>query len=410
MSVKRNLVNASVMIAAFTLLMIGFRDQAIAASKTLDVGLVSNLGWSAGLDTANANQLIVDMDNKKGGLDIGGEKYQINLIVYDSNNVQATEVAAINRLIYKDKVKYILSDGTFISTWLPETEKNKIVVLAHHANFRETLNPELHYCFNPSCNDTKGAILTVWFCKKFPEKIKKMVIARPDNQIGHIVAEMITGPMWRKFGANVTDIFYPPASQDLSVIGTKVKQLNPDTFMAEAGGASVDGLCFNAAYQAGYRGQIIGSLGTPTLTLLDVMSPEVAEGYITGGSAVEFDPPSTQMAKDFKDAYIAKYGKWEGIEVHYGNFYACLRTALQKAGSIDPEEVANTIADGLQFESPGGPVKMISRLDLGNERTVESLATPTYIKQIKNGKTILFESVDVDVALEYFHAAYPPMK
>ena len=87
-------------------------------------------------------------------------------------------------------------------------------------------------------------------------------------------------------------------------------------------------------------------------------------------------------AKNFKTSWIAKYGKWEDPEVQYTSLYSCLRAALQQAGSLDTDKVADVIGNGLKYEGPTGAAQMISRPDMGNNRTVDSVTT-LYFKQIK---------------------------
>ena len=72
--------------------------------------------------------------------------------------------------------------------------------------------------------------------------------------------------------------------------------------------------------------------------------------------------------------------------------YPCLRTALQQAGSIDVDKVAAVLNSGMKFDSPQGPMMMMSRLDVGNPRTVDSVGT-NYIKQIVNGKANIIATI-----------------
>ncbi len=74
-------------------------------------------------------ELIADLYNKKGGLVIGGERYKIDLIILDSKMSHEVSRAAVERLVYQDKVKFILGDET-VDAWVPVTEANKVLVVA----------------------------------------------------------------------------------------------------------------------------------------------------------------------------------------------------------------------------------------------------------------------------------------
>ena len=78
------------------------------SAKTLKIGQVNWLGYVPGISAQKTVKVLVKTINDKGGLDVGGEKYQIELIHYNSENSQAKAQAAINRLVYEDKVKFII--------------------------------------------------------------------------------------------------------------------------------------------------------------------------------------------------------------------------------------------------------------------------------------------------------------
>jgi len=376
-----------------------------AEVKTLNIGVVCWLGWPPGLDMFNGIQVMVDMDNANGGLVIGGERYKINLISYDSNNSQETEVAAVNKLVYEDKVKFIIADGMFDSAWLATTDQNKVLVATMGGDYRKNLTPNWKYDFYSCFYNSLTGTLIGWVCQNRPDLVKNYVMAVPDSMVGHMVSET-TGLTWKVFGVTPNYIFYPPSAQDLSSLGTKVKSLNPSAFGAAGGGTMGDGLAIKAVYTAGYRGQIFCG-GTATIANLMTIVPEEAiEGFMGGAWPIEFDPAATQMAADFKAAWIEKHGKWEGPEVQGVGQYAALKHALQEAGNLDTDKVAAVVFNGMKYESPTGLGMMISRPDLGNDRTVDSICT-TYIKQVKNGQLVVLDTFSMDDAYTLFKKINP---
>lgn len=387
---------ATIMIAAIGLFC--FTERALAGkNKTLKVGVSAWLGWPIGLDFVNNLKVMIKSLNEKGGLKIGGEKYTIELIIYDSGNDQAQEKASINRLVYQDKVKFILSDGTNAAAWVPITEKNKVVVNVG-TPAPPILSPKNHYVFNSALQNCSSTLVG-WLADNLPDK-KNVVQALPDFQIGHLYAE-INKKAYDVFGLNITYIFYPMDSQDLSAIGTKVRDMNPDVFSAIAGGPMLDGLAFKAVYQAGYKGQFFVPATPSTSSLLQIIPKEAAEGYISGAWPTEFDPALTPAAKELKDAYIAEHGKWEDPEIMTTSAWSCLKTALQKAGSVDVDKVAEVIGSGLRYEGPTGLSQMVSRPDMGNKRTIDSV-TAYNVKQIVGGKPKLIDQMSLEKAQDYF--------
>ena len=369
-----------------------------ATPKTLKIGVIAWLGFPLGLDLANGVKVAADLVNADGGLEIGGDKYTIEVIVYDSEFDQAKAASAANRLVYEDGVQFILGDPIFVDAYLPITEAEKVVVIASPAT-PAILSPDNHYSFLGAYMNCGQAVLGTWFTEAYPE-YETVMVALPDNVEGHTYAET-NKKVLEAGGMTVTDEFYPADATDLSALGTKVKNENPDVFIALAGGPVGDSLAYKAVWTAGYRGKLFGMTTQPAGILAMALPAEALEGFIGGAFPTEFDPALTQVAKDFKAAWIAKFGAWEDPEITCLSTWSCLIAALQEADSLDPDEVAEVIGNGLQFEGPTGPSQMVSRPDLGNDRTVDCVVG-YYIKKVVDGKPTVIDTIDLDDAVQYF--------
>ena len=358
--------------------------------KTLNIGVILWLGWGLGIDSKNGIELSADLINNSGGLTIGSEKYKVNFIIYDDNNNDATARSALNRLIFEDKVKFVLCGSNFEVGLYPTIESNKVIMLGSSTQ-DDILSPKLHYCFRGNPSTCYGTILPAWMMRYAPEK-KNWFLVCYDNQAGHANAAL-SEKVLKGSGATVTTMYIPVGSSDLSAMATKVKTLNPDVFMPSTG-VEQDALCFKAVYQAGYRGQIFNPGAAPVGAMMAIAGPDVIQGMIKGEDPIHLDPPATQLGKDFKDAWIAKFGKWENPTLLYHINWTCLQAALEKAGSIDVEKVADVIATGLQWDSPTGSYKMIERTDLGNTRTVD-LVEDVYPVKIVGSNVQLIEHLSL---------------
>ena len=76
---KKHLLYPMFLIVLFGLILTPIYSPSIASQpkqKTLTIGAIGFLGWPLGLDMMRGVELMTEMDNAKGGLDIGGEKYQ----------------------------------------------------------------------------------------------------------------------------------------------------------------------------------------------------------------------------------------------------------------------------------------------------------------------------------------------
>jgi branched-chain amino acid transport system substrate-binding protein len=368
-----------------------------AATQTIKIGVVCWFGWGPGIQTVHSLDISSALDNAEGGWNVGGNKYKIKLIKYDDNNNQSTANAAVNRLIYEDKVNYIICENSMLDACLPITEANKVITVLGTPT-PPCLSPNNHYSFMPICLNSTPATLMSYYARKFPN-FKTMAIALPEGPLGQAV-----GPVYEKigtvFGIKVTNIFYPASAQDISTVGTKVKSLNPDFFASEAGSAIV----FKAVRDAGYQG-LFASLSQGAYNDdVAVAGPASLEGKLGGLSNLEPDPPLTQLCRTYKAAYIAANGEWNALTAANANYY-CLKEAMQKAGTLDTDKVAEVIGSGLQFECLDGSISMMARPDLGNNRTVDSVIA-WKIKKIVGEKVTVFDSLTIDEAKSAFAQVY----
>jgi branched-chain amino acid transport system substrate-binding protein len=367
-----------------------------APAKTLKVGMVAWFGWPLGLDLKRGVDIMTDLENKAGGINIGGEKYQVQFIEYDSNNDQNTTQAAINKLIFQDKVNFIITDTMYIGSVVPITEENKVICLAG-TPVPAIFDKNYKYSFQAGFMNYQTPEMAGWFANSNPQ-IKTVSCAFPDDQGGHAYGGMVVATL-ESFGITVSPEFYPPTAVDLSALGTKVKNDNPDAFMA-GGGSGTDALAYKAVWQAGYRGQLFSVTTITLATLQSIVPAEGLEGFIGGAWPVEFDPAVTQQAKEFKAAYIAKNGTWDGPEIQLTAVWAALKTALEQAGTMDTDKVADIVGNGLKFEGPTGKGQMVPRDDLGISRTVDSISE-FRIKKVVDGKPTLLHTVTLEEGLGY---------
>jgi len=366
------------------------------STNTLKIGVVAWYGWPLGLDLKRGVEIMADLENEAGGITIGDETYEVEFIFYDSNNDQNTTQAAINKLVFEDDVSFIITDSMYIGSILPITEENKVICVAG-TPVPSMFDPSYQYSFQAGFMTYATPEVVGWLAENYPE-IKTVSCAFPDDQGGHAYGEGAVAIL-ESFGLTVSSEYYPPTSTDLSALGTKVKNDNPDAFMA-AGSSGTDALAYKAIWQSGYRGQLFSPV-TVTLATLQTMVPaEGLEGFIGGAWPVEFDPATTEQAIEFKDAYIAEYGAWDGPEIQLTGVWAALKTALEQAGTLDTDVVADILGNGLTFEAPTGIGQMVSRNDLGISRTVDSV-TECCIKLIVDGEPTLLHTITIEEAISY---------
>lgn len=382
----------------FVLLLGGGHVQAQAPAKTIKIGVSSFLGFKVGLGTSRCVQVLADMDNKKGGLDIGGAKYKVEIISYDSKMDITTVLSNINRMIFEDKVKYIVADPIMTAPWLPVADQNGVVVVAG-GSFPQLFNKNFRSVFQTGLSNTNAPVALAWYANKYPNK-KNMVFATPEMQAGREYAKMWK-TAWEAFGGKCTIEYFPPAAQDLSSLATKIKNSKADVF-STIGGMN-DQAVFKAVMDAGFKGSYL-SFVTPQ-DLSAIIPAKSLEGVVNWMPCMVMEQPSCKLGSAFKAAYTAKYGKWDYPVTLFSTGYSAITAAMQKAGSTDPQKVAAVLNSGLRFETTEGPVEMISRPDMGINRTMDSIH-PLDFGEYKNGKIVPLDSVSIEQGTKWFRQIY----
>jgi branched-chain amino acid transport system substrate-binding protein len=378
----------------------GTETTAAQPTDTLKIGAVIFSQWPIGFDFKRGVDVMTALDNEAGGIDIGGKKYKVEIEILESNNDQATTMSAINKLIYEEKVQFLITDTQYPGAVFAETEKNKVVTLTG-CPIPTMFDPSYKYTFQGGIMMQATPEVAGWIGKNTPE-IKTVDLAFPD-QAGSIGYATGVQKTLEAQGIKVNPIIYPVTSTDLSAIGTQVKSDNPSAFMA-CGNSATDALVYQAVVQAGFKGLLFSTTTVTYDTLKTAVPVDALEGFIGGAWPVEFEPAATDIAKAFKAKWIEIYGKWEGPEIQMTACYAALRGALQKAGTLDVEAVTNVLASGLTYEGPTGKGEMIPRMDLGISRTVDNISE-FGIKKIVDGVPTLLHLITLDEGKSYLNPA-----
>ena len=367
-------------------------------AETLKIGAVVWTGWPLGYDMKRGVEIMALLDNEAGGIDIGGTKYKVEFTFIESNNDQTTTMSAINKLIYENKVQYIITDTMYPGAVFAETEKNKVISLTG-CPIPTMFDPTYNYTFQGGTMMQATPEVAGWIAQNTPELAGGTVdLAFPD-EAGGIGYAMGVKATLEAYGVTVKPIQYPVTSTDFSAIGTQVKADNPSAFIA-VGNSAMDALIYQAVVQSGYQGLLFSTTTVTHETLKTAVDPEALEGFIGGAWPVEFDPAATDLAAEFKAKWIEVNGKWDGPEIQLTAAYAALRAALEKAGTTDVDAVAEVLATGLTFEGPTGKGEMIPRNDMGISRTVDNISE-FCIKKIEGGVPTLLHMITLDEGKSY---------
>src|SRR5690606_15218719 len=125
-----------------------------AQQDTLRIGApvtLSGPGAASRQGLQHAAELAADDVNAAGGHQVAGKRYKVEVIPYDDKYQANEAVTVANRLVFEDKVKYIIGPvgSAPVLAIQPITEKNGVIVMT--LGFTpKALGPDKPYTFRPN--------------------------------------------------------------------------------------------------------------------------------------------------------------------------------------------------------------------------------------------------------------------
>jgi branched-chain amino acid transport system substrate-binding protein len=367
-----------------------------AAAEVLKVGGIGSLsggGTAWGLAIKRGAELAIDEVNNAGGLKVGDKTYNIEFLMYDDQYTGQGGKTAAERLVFQDKVKYIIGpigSNPVLST-MEVTTPQKVLLISngytpsilkneHKAsyNFRFTLT-NLEYAPN----------MMKWVKENL--KLKKVGILVPNDAIGQSVAPPLV-KLYQDNGIETLVDHYERGSKEFSPLITRLMAAGIDGFDINFNAPGEAGLMVKQARQIGYD-KLIFQMGGPSVPEIIEVAGKQAEGFLSY-EMFDFDAPTAQP---FVKAYAAKYGA--GIinsqTPAFYNATKILLEALRRAGTVeDTTKVRDTVEQMAGYD-PGiyGPVRWTGKANYGVDH---QLALPFYVVEVKDGKPVTRATLSVD--------------
>jgi branched-chain amino acid transport system substrate-binding protein len=369
-----------------------------AENKELKIGTIAPLTLKEGVEIKRWMELFVKITNEKGGWKIGNDTYKLKSIVYDGGvgrDVAKSRVAA-ERLIYQDKVKYMVSNWMEVpSQTATITEPNKVLWMG--CDFTDvTVKPDLKYFIRAS---------GVYFARGLSYVIHKDFMARgakrelsvnQDNQMGQ-VGNFLWGEAAKLAGMEVIPgITYPPGTVDFGPVATKIVSLQPDLVeLSFVTGDQITNI-IAALKDAGYKGFI--SPANLNSDILANIIAKVGKQYVEGMEFNNFDPRGVHndlKMQSLINRYIKEYGKFQHEGVFWAGPWFLFEDAVLSTKSVDVDVLTDYLCHSKKgVMTLSGYSQLFARPDMGVNQTID-VAPGHGIGIVKNGKITLLKKVSV---------------
>ncbi|MCC6196640.1 MAG: ABC transporter substrate-binding protein [Burkholderiales bacterium] len=356
-------------------------------AENLKIGIIGPMtggGAAWGLAAAEASKILADEVNAKGGLAVGGKKYNVEIIAYDDKYNTAESVAAYNRLVNQDGVKYmIIQTGAATMALKQKVEEDKVLALTSSYTGK-ALDKNTKYMFR-LYSDPEQYIASFAEWLKANVKGRRVVTINPNDETGWHVAQMSD----RAFKANGFDVvdkeLFERTQKDFQPLLTKVIALKPDVIELGSTPPATAGLIVRQARELGYEKLFTKTGGSGPKEIVAAAGAKAAEGTI---NLLYADPANEGYRR-----LAAQYKKGRGhdgneIMVAYYDGVNILLNAIQKAGTVDDtSRVAAAFGKALPMKSiQGDEIRLGGMKYYGSDTQV---LTVNYIGVIKNGEPVV---------------------
>ncbi|MDR5695837.1 MAG: ABC transporter substrate-binding protein [Armatimonadota bacterium] len=342
------------------------------APTEIKIGLNAELTGSipvVGASCKNAAEMAVEEVNAAGGLEVGGKKYKVTLLVEDNEDKAESAAAAAQKLNTAGVLLMIGPNASRNAIPASEVaESNKMPMISPWStNPKTTLDPKTgqpkKYVFRAAfIDDFQGQVAAKFAITELKTK-RPAVLYDVASEYNKGIAEIYKKTLEENGIQVVAFETYTTGDKDFSAQLTKIKEAGADTLFLPNYYSEVP-LQVQQAHKLGFKGIIFGSDSWGNLELITLCGKDCEGLFFTTHYATDIATPKAQQ---FIKAYEAKYGKTpdDVAALTYDSFGLAFQ-AIKAAGKLDREAIRNALAsiteyEGvtgvMQFKGTGDPIK-----------------------------------------------------
>jgi branched-chain amino acid transport system substrate-binding protein len=281
--------------------------------------------------------MLADDINAKGGVDVGGKKYKVQIVAYDDKGDSVEAVNVCKRLVSQDKVAAIVGcqgSGEAIPV-APIVGDAKVPLVSSTAtNPKVTVqeNGQVNQFMFRACfiDPYQGKTAAYYTFQKLGKR-KAAIFMTIDDPYSTGLAEFFKQSFEKLGGKIVAEVSYTSGEKDFRAPLTKIKAANPDVVFIPAYYNDV-ALAAKQARDLGIKQLLFGGDGWPSDNLTSL-----AAGALEGCMFINHLDMEGNEAKPMRDEYKAKYGKNAELNSYMvRDAFMMVIDAMQRAKSIDP--------------------------------------------------------------------------
>jgi len=360
---------------------------AAQAQETLKLGALvtlSGAGAAWGQGMKNAAEVAADQVNEAGGLEVGGKKYRVQVVAYDDKYQANEAVTVANRLVFEDKVRYIVGPvgSAPVLAIQPMTEKNKVILLTLGFTAK-ALSADKPYTFRPNVTTAEVSQPQIdWLVKA--QGLKTVGALFPNDETGQQIALDLEAAYKKAGAALSTKEFFERDRVDFVPLLTRMMARGIDAIELDGNSPTTAGLIVKQARELGFEGRIVRTGGPATQEIVNVAGKQATEGMLVH-TPIDPDLPAT---KAYAERYAAKYKHpMNGFSPAFYDGTLMLFEAMRRAGTVEDTERVRAEMEKLDgFEGSLGKLSWTGRAMYGIDH---QLNAPFYVAEVKDGREVI---------------------
>jgi branched-chain amino acid transport system substrate-binding protein len=319
-----------------------------------------------------------------GVFEVAGEKYKLEVITYDTVYAPDKTVAAINRAVYNDGVKYGVIIGAGVHPpILPVIRETGFLDFAFAAAGRQITNPENPTAFRIMASSDQ---LYSTYAVAIAEKLggKRIAFLGPNDELGKNDAKAIKAEVEKMKGKGVSFVgeeYYERGAKDFGPALLRLIAQKPDIVDTDGSPTGSIALIAKQARELGYTGYFVNSTAVLEAKAIADIAGKAGDNIIA--LRIWANPP-TKLYTELADRHQKKWGEaapgtlWET----YGAARWLVDT-ITRAGTFDTKKVAEALAASTYTGHPFGPASWGGEKTYGIKRQI---VIPIPASILKNGK------------------------
>ena len=319
-----------------------------------------------------------------GVFTVGSEKYKMEVVTYDTVYAPDKTVAAINRAVYNDNVKYGVIIGAGVHPpILPIIRETGFLDFAFAAAGKQITNPENPTAFRIMASSDQ---LYQTYAVSIAEKLnaKRIAFLGPNDELGKNDAKAIKAEVEKLKGKGVSfvgDEYYERGARDFGPALLRLIAQKPDIIDTDGSPTGSIALIAKQARELGYNGYFVNSTAVLEAKAIADIAGKAGDNIIA--LRIWANPP-TKLYTELAERHQKKWGEaapgtlWET----YGAARWLVET-MTKAGTIDTKKVAEALAASTYAGHPFGAASWGGEKTYGIKRQI---VIPIPASILKNGK------------------------